>query len=389
MTRTFEVVIVGAGPAGGIAAYHLASAGHAVLIVDREPLPRYKPCGGGVTAKALRELPFPIDGVVEREVCDAEIWFGADRVIHVRGEQIGKMVMRSAFDEYITRMAVEAGAELRDGVRVCGVRSSDGRMIVETEAGNVGARCVIGADGANSVVRKTVGLGGHGAWGVAIEAEIDVAEGVADSQAVVFDFRAVPSGYAYVFPKARHLSVGVYTMLPSLPGLKGHLDNYIWGNPALRDGVVRSVVGHKVPLGRVAGPLQRDGVLLVGDAAGLGEPLWGEGIYYALRSGRVAAEVIGAALQAANHGVPHLARYDERIRRELVADLRYARAFASVFHRFPRGRAASLARDPALAAGMIGILRGECSYQRFVPMVLRRLPGVLVRKLTARTAGPV
>lgn len=385
MNDAFDVVIVGAGPAGAIAAYHLARSGRRVLILERERLPRYKPCGGGVTAKALRELPFPIDAIVEREVCDADIWFGADRVIHVRGEQIGKMVMRAAFDEHIVRRALEAGAELRDGLRVLGVRSSDAHMSVETDAGVVGARCVIGADGANSVVRKTAGLGGHGAWGVAIEAEIDVADEVADSQTVVFDFRAVPSGYAYVFPKARHLSVGVYTMLPALQGLRAHLDAYVSGNAALRGGRVRSIVGHRVPLGRVSGPLQQRGVLLAGDAAGLGEPLWGEGIYYALTSGRIAAETIGAALQAENYGLPDLARYDARIRRELAADLRFAGTFARVFHRFPRGRAASLARDPALAAGMMGILRGECSYRRFMLMVLRRLPALLVKKLTTRS----
>lgn len=385
MSDALEVVVVGAGPAGSIAAYHLARAGRRVLLLEREPLPRYKPCGGGVTVKALRELPYSIDGIVERDVREADIWFGADRVIQVRGEQIGKMVMRSAFDAYLARQAVGAGAELREGVRVRSVRPSPGgQLTVGTDAGALQARCVIGADGANGVVAKSSGLGQGRRWGVAIEAEIDADAGQTPQPLAIFDFRAVPGGYAYVFPKARHYSVGVYTVRPSLPQLRACLDEYIMSTPTLRDGVVRSCVGHKVPLGRVAGPLQRDGVLLVGDAAGLGDPLWGEGIFFALRSGRVAAEVIGAALEQGTTGrAVDLRSYDRRIRHEIAADLRYARAFARLFYRFPRGRAASLARDRVLAEGIMNILRGQCSYRRFIPMVLRRLPGVFLAKLRA------
>ncbi|MEW5984223.1 MAG: NAD(P)/FAD-dependent oxidoreductase [Acidobacteriota bacterium] len=385
MAGSYDVVVAGAGPAGSLAAYHLARAGYCVLLVEREHLPRYKPCGGGVTLKSLRELPFPIDDVVERDVCEAEIRFGADRVIRARGERVGTMVMRSAFDAGLARRAVEAGAELCEGVRVRAVRRpAGGRIAVETTAGEFRARCVIGADGANSVVAMCCGLGQQREWGIAIEAEIDLPLGRTPEPLVVFDFRAVPGGYAYVFPKARHSSVGVYTIRPSLPQLRACLDAYIQGTPALRDGVVRTCVGHKVPLGRVSGPLHRDGVLLAGDAAGLGDPLWGEGIFFALRSGRIAAEVVNAAFERAGAGVvPRLSDYDTRIRRELAGDLRYARAFARFFYRFPRGRAASLARDPLLAQGMMDILRGQCSYRRFVPMVLRRLPALLASRVTA------
>lgn len=385
MSDAFEVVVVGAGPAGGIAAYHLARAGRRVLLLERERLPRYKPCGGGVTLKSLSEMPFPVDEVVERDVREAEIWFGHDRVIRAHGDQIGRMVMRSAFDALIVRQAVRAGAELREGVRVRSVGpSAAGRVTVDTDRGAVHTRCVIGADGASGVGAKSRGLGRTRRWGVAIEAEIDAAPRQEPQPQVVFDFRPVPGGYAYVFPKARHYSVGVYTTRPSLPDLRACLDRYIQDTPTLRDGVVRSCIGHKVPLGRISGPLQRDGVLLAGDAAGLGEPLWGEGIFFALRSGRIAAEVVTAALERSVAGVTlSLSDYDARVRREIGSDLRYARAFARIFYRFPRGRAASLARDPVLAEGMMDILRGRRSYRRFIGLVLRRLPAVLAGKCTA------
>ncbi len=384
MSDVFEVVIVGAGPAGSLAAYHLARAGRRVLLLDRERLPRYKPCGGGVTVKSLSELPFPVDEVVERDVCEAEIWFGNDRVIRAHGDQIGRMVMRSAFDAHLVRQAVGAGAVCREGVRVRSVRPSvAGQVTIDTDEGALDTRCVIGADGANSVVARAVGLDQAIEWGVAIEGEVDPPPGADILPRVVFDFRGVPSGYAYVFPKSGHYSVGVYTMRPALPRLRAYLDRYIQSTPALRNGIVRSCIGHKVPLGRIAGPLQRDGVVLAGDAAGLGDPLWGEGIFFALRSGRIAAEVIDAGLARAGAGsAPRLSDYDARIRLEMGSDLRYARAFARLFYRFPRGRAASLARDPVLAAGMMDILRGRCSYRRFMPMVLRRLPALIAEKLT-------
>lgn len=223
MSDVFEVVIVGAGPAGSLAAYHLARAGRRVLLLDRERLPRYKPCGGGVTVKSLSELPFPVDEVVERDVCEAEIWFGNDRVIRAHGDQIGRMVMRSAFDAHLVRQAVGAGAVCREGVRVRSVRPSvAGQVTIDTDEGALDTRCVIGADGANSVVARAVGLDQAIEWGVAIEGEVDPPPGADILPRVVFDFRGVPSGYAYVFPKSGHYSVGVYTMRPALPRLRAY-----------------------------------------------------------------------------------------------------------------------------------------------------------------------
>jgi geranylgeranyl reductase family protein len=387
-TGTYDAIVVGCGPSGGMAAYHLASAGVSVLLLDREELPRYKPCGGGVTTKALQELPFPIDDVVEREINDAEILFGSPRGMVVHGRQIGKMVMRATFDHYLVRKAVEVGAEVRSGARVRSLRRESDYIVVGTDVCEFRARCVIGADGANGVVAKSLGLGANRAWGVAIEAEVDIDAEIVARQRVVFDFAALPFGYGYVFPKAQHLSVGLYTTLPTLSGLRERLDKYVAGNTVLSRGRIRSVVGHRVPLGRLSRPFHAAGVLLVGDAAGLGDPVWGEGISYALKSSRIAAEVLEPKLRSRSGLVTDLATYSQRITKEVGRELKFARLFAAVLYRLPLRVVEVLVQDRVVAEKMMDVLRGDSGYREYMKKFVGRLPAIVWGRMFAARDRP-
>ncbi len=373
MRRSHEVAIVGCGPAGAILALALARSGRDVLILEKEALPRYKPCGGGVTAKALRLLDFSVDEVVERTVDAAQISFERRRNIPVTGRGLGVMVMRSTFDHFLASKAVAAGATLRDRCPVSAVRSEAGRMIVVTPAGEFASRIVVGADGANSAVARSTATGRGARYGVAIEAEIESPPDVVDAQRVVFDFGAVPGGYAYIFPKKRHLSVGVYTMRARAPDLRARLESFLRDRSGLARFRILSLRGHRVPLGRAARHLHGAGVVLLGDAAGLGDPLWGEGISYAIKSARIAAVTISEGLASVG-GPPALHGHTQTVRREILADLRHARRFALLFHRLPERLRAALVEEPARAGRMMDVLRGNTSYRDYVRAMIFGFP---------------
>jgi geranylgeranyl reductase family protein len=366
----YDVVVVGTGPGGGIAAYELARTGFSVLILERNTLPRYKPCGGGVTTKALRLLDFDVSSIVERNVNQARIWCGSRRYVDVDGRDMGRMFMRSSLDEYIVRRAVQAGASLIETCTVKTIEVETGRSRVRSTCGDFHGRYVIGADGTDGVVSKALGAGPLDC-GVAIEAEIEVAADCVEAERVLFDFGAVEAGYGYVFPKARHLSVGLYSMRPAVAQLRQKLDRYLVSGripPATR---IRSCIGHRVPVGRLRDKLQAYGILLVGDAAGMADPVWGEGIYYALRSGQIAAEEVGRALR---DGKSTPSRYPTILREQLGRNLFWARMVAAVLYRLPERGLVQLVRDERLSGMMMGVLRGDTNYREYVQAVLRGLP---------------
>jgi geranylgeranyl reductase family protein len=375
---TYDVIVVGAGPAGALAAYELARAGCDVLVLDMKKFPRYKPCGGGVTTKALRLLDFSITEVVERQINAATISFWRKRNLMIDGRDVGLLVMRSGLDALIARKASGAGATVIDGNGVVDVVKEGHGFKATTHNGKVfRSRFVIGADGANSIVARAFAMHGGKEFGIAIETEIDAPREMVDNHRVLFDFGAVANGYAYEFPKARHLSVGVYTSLGKLPRLRETLRAYLAKLAAGENWVVRSEVGHLVPLGRDDGTVERSGAMLVGDAAGLGDPLWGEGIYYAMKSGQIAAEVAIDALWR-NTGT---SIYRDRLRMEVLKDLGLARLFARLFYRLPERVFVAVVAEHDLAEQMMGILRGDVTYRQYLSTVLKRLPQVTAQMM--------
>src|SRR5919109_4255490 len=149
----FDVAVVGAGPAGSIAAYRLSRAHARVLLIDKVRFPRDKPCGGGLTMRAVRQLPFSVDPVVEDEITKARCRLKYGPVIERSSEQVlCLMTQRRRLDEFLVQQAVEAGATFRDGVRV--EVASDRELRVDGSRVKVDA--VVGADGANGATAKAL-----------------------------------------------------------------------------------------------------------------------------------------------------------------------------------------------------------------------------------------
>jgi len=306
-----------------------------VLLLERAKLPRHKACGGGLTGNVRRSLDFELGDVVEtciRRV--VHVFKGRFSVLHeLEGLSI-EMVQRPLFDNLLATKAVEAGAILLDETPLKRLVLDHGTKLVETPNGTFQADVVIGADGAASVTARAVGLRPDARQGIAMDAELVVSADAfqAWKRTVIFDFGFVPHGYGWVFPKGTFFSVGVATADERCVNIRAHLDALIRRHDCLSNPLSMTVRAAPLPNWTHDEPLARHGVFLVGDAAGLVDPVSGEGISYAVRSGVIAADFANAWL-AGDHAAD--VGYSEAINHRITRGFVFAKQLASAFFQHP------------------------------------------------------
>jgi geranylgeranyl reductase family protein len=286
----FDVAVVGAGPAGSTTAYRLARARARVLLIDKSRFPRDKPCGGGLTMRAVRQLPFSVEPVVEDRITRARCRLKYGPVLERSSEQVlCLMTQRRRLDEFLVQQAVEAGATFRDGVRVA--IESDRQVRVDGELIQVDA--VVGADGANGATAKSLGLGGAIVNGVALEGNLPYERLPADAWRgmLVLELATVPGGYGWIFPKGDHVNVGVGGWGSEGPRLRDHLRT-LCTHYGIELDELANLRGHRLPMRRPGTVLGSGRALLVGDAAGVLDPVSGDGMYEGFVTARLAAEHI-------------------------------------------------------------------------------------------------
>ncbi len=352
----YDVIVVGAGPAGSTCAYRLASAGAAVLLLDRARFPRDKPCGGGVTGRAARLLPFSIVPVVEDTVTAVRMrlrygnWFERGD-----GEPLVLMTQRLRLDAYLAERAADAGAELRDGVRVTAVAA--GRDGVDVDAGGerLRADAVVGADGVNGICARALELGGNQAVGVALEGNVPYAKlGEGYRGRAVLELGVVPGGYGWVFPKGDHANVGIGGWEREGPGLREHLRALCAVHGVTPDDL-ESVRGYRLPLRSPRSTLARGRAAIVGDAAGLVDPVSGDGMFEAFLSARLASEAVLDLLSGRAEG---LEPYGDRLGGDLGTHLWASWGVKAALDRFPR-TTFRIARSRIVWRTVERLVRGE------------------------------
>ena len=379
----FNAIVVGAGPAGSTAAYHLARAGARVLLLDRARFPRDKPCGGGLTIRAVRQLPVSPEPVVEHVVDRMELRLRYTECFERRSAQpLILMTQRRRLDHFLVEQAAEAGGEVRDGVKVTEIGADDRTAWATVDGRRIEGDTLIGADGANGTSRKALQLGGSYVLGVAFEGNVaygDVSEERYRRIAAI-ELGTIPGGYGWVFPKGDHVNVGVGGWESAAPKLRHHLGELCRAH-GIDEARVGSLRGHRLPLRRPGSIAARGRALLVGDAAGLVDPLSGDGMYEAFVSSRIGADCV---LDLLGGRAASLHPYNERLSRSLGAMIAASWGAKIALDRYPR-LTFTFGRVP-LAWGVITrLLRGEIAS----PAEQRgpaRVPLKLIEAL-ARAAG--
>jgi geranylgeranyl reductase family protein len=369
-----DVLVVGAGPAGSATAIHLARGGARVVLADRARFPRDKPCGGGLTGRALRVIPVDPSPVVERDVdrFELRLRYGATFARTHRVPLI-RMTQRRRLDAFLVEHAQAAGAQVRQGARVTELGADETGVTARVGEVRVRASALVGADGANGIVARSVGLADGIVRGVAMEGNAPLDALAVDQleRTAVIELATLPGGYGWVFPKGDHANLGVGGWGSEGPRLRDHL-----GRLARFHGVdpraLTEVRGHRLPMRRLGTSPSTGRVLLVGDAAGLVDPLSGDGMDEAFTSARLAAEAILAG---------DLERYAGALSAALDHHAAASWAAKRAFDRHPRAVFAA-ARAPGVFGVVAGLLCGDVAH----PSEARGLARPPLR-LIARLAG--
>ncbi|HWO72584.1 MAG TPA: geranylgeranyl reductase family protein [Dehalococcoidia bacterium] len=366
----YDVAVVGAGPSGSTTAYYLARAGARVILLDRAEFPRDKPCGGGVTARAFHRAPVDLSPVVERTVNRVRFSFRLGAFFDYEYPQtLVYMTQRRRLDAYLLEEACRAGAEFRGGSQVRDIEFGDGSVRVAVNGGVCEAAALVGADGANGVVGRLSGLQPVTDPAVALEANFLYGEDGCGGEVpaswrdtLALELGSMPGGYGWSFPKADHLNVGCGGWHSEGGRLRQHLAR-LRGHYGLGQNRMVNVRGHHLPTRDEGKPIVKGRTLLVGDAAGLVDPMSGEGIYAAFVSGELAAARLLRFLDGKERG---LESYETAVERELMPDIRFAKLLRDAYHYTPRPCYFMLRRSELLRRWLCQLITGERTYAGFL-----------------------
>lgn len=364
MKRTYDVIVVGSGPAGACTAWRLAQVGLQVAVLERASLPRYKTCGGGIIGRGLQVLPVDVRHVIEQHCHTAQLNVfpsGLSFSTH-RSFPIVSMTMRDQFDYALLSAAQAAGATLHQRCAVEDVSLQHDAVTVMTTTGDMNAQFVVAADGALSTVARKVGMADGRVLIPALEYEVKIPQDRLDHFRGVarFDFGLLPHGYAWAFPKRQHLSIGVLSMVQRERELKRAIRRYL-DLLGCRDATQIEQHGFVIPIRPRKGPYIDKRVLLVGDAAGFADPVTGEGISFAIRSGLLAAQsLIDSHLEE----VAVCQRYARSLTDTILPELRTGRWLAQLLYDFPRLRSWAFSQQgQRLCEAVTDVMAGTRTYR--------------------------
>jgi geranylgeranyl reductase family protein len=363
--ESYDVVVVGGGPAGSAAAYALASRGRRVCLIDKSNFPREKLCGGLITlrSKKIFESVFARKWKEDLFISSNDIDFYSDGkpLAHTTGYSTLFFTMRVDFDHYLLELARDAGAVLKLDSKISRL-DLDANAVVLESSEQLNFQFLVGADGVNSQVArllfgesfnpKTIGFG--------LEVEVPRERMPTQTDTVEIDFGSARSGYGWTFPKKRTFTLGVGGMHRLNPNLRDSLDRYV-RRKGLDPGEFR-VKGQYIPFGDFRKQPGTGNVLLCGDAAGVVDPITGEGIAYAMQSGNAAATAIVIAQSSAQAGTAQrLYRQEYRNIASSISQANFWRCLIfPAFMRRPFNWA--FADAGTLQRGYLDILAGEHDY---------------------------
>jgi len=377
----YDVIVVGAGPAGSTTARECAERGLSVLLLEKASFPRDKPCGGGVSVRAARLLPFDLAPVVERTAYGVRFSLRQSRGFsRLSPQPLTFLTQRAALDALLATRAVRSGATLRERAPVQTIERHATHVVVRAGGQAFEGCTLVAADGANGPTARLAGIPVARRMGIAYEANVTPRGGLAPQwqTTIGLDLGSPRGGYGWIFPRGDHVNIGVGGWLHTAASLRTLLDRLIrfYGfDPS----TVWGVRGYHLPMRRPDAPLVDRNVLLVGDAAGLLDPLTGEGIHAAISSGRTAARHLAAYLDGR---ATDLQGYAREMAADLLPDLQVASRLHATIDRAPGAFLASVRYVPRAWNLVCRILRGDQTYVG----VVRRMGWLLAARRYLRSS---
>ncbi len=388
----YDVAIIGAGPAGSTAAKFLAEKDLKIILIDKSKFPRDKPCAGGLPSRVFKRFPYiKNNGLIESYsyggyALSPSLKYKAE--VKQKDPVVG-MVLRKKFDMSLVQFAVNKGAKLLDGNAVNDLKISDDKVKINLDDNTlIESKIVVGADGVWSVVSKKAGLmNSNRPYGMCIfneykldEDEIEDLYGKERMCYLHLKFKDI-FGYGWVFPKKQHVNIGVGMLLPKKylnEQKRNILDVYkdYFGN--LKE---NKIIPDNLKIGKCCGgalpfaPLDKtysNRILVVGDAAGFINPLTGEGIYYAMSSGEIAAKVISNSLEANNSGGEYLSKYQDIWKEDFGKDLKLFHSAINYVKTSSEEIVRLASKDKKLAEIILGMLHGSLSVSKCQGKLARR-----------------
>ncbi len=360
MDRNYQVIIVGAGPAGATLAYELATRGIEVLVLEKARLPRFKSCAGGLTVKATELLGTNGFNVIENVITGATVTFKGKNPFHGHSDvPIMYTVTRENFDHALVKRAQTAGAEIIQGEEAQTVRINSRNVEVSTKTGDYQGEFIVGADGATSRVARAMGIPRSDFTIFGFSCEVEVGQEDMDrwKSQIGIDLGRV-QGYGWVFPKADHLSIGIACPVEKAKRLKRTFHEYL-DSLDFEQAVITRWSGGLLPVFSNQSTVSRGRALLLGDAAGLADPLSGEGIYNAILSAQISAKTIEKAL---SNSKPVLDDYNDAIAETITPQMKVAYVFSKVLSRIPAMLFKVVNQDERVWMACCKMLRGEMDY---------------------------
>ena len=344
--NSFDVIVIGAGPAGSTAAYILATNGFKVLIIDKATFPRDKLCGGLLTLKSIRLLEdifsTPVDFLKSRQVITHQsssykVGCSSGAFVQGRLDDPFHFVQRKTYDQYWLKKARAAGVEFKAGEKI--VALDPARKQVRTESGRrFVANFILAADGALSRTRRLLSTKGviEPDWKSELATTLEVLipnhrfSRLPDYPAIYYGY--IPWGYAWSFPGNQYRILGIAALNRKAGKLLNDGFKTFLAHFHLTGRDIPAPSSCPLPYGNY---LTRPGygrVMLLGDACGLADPLLGEGIYYAHKSACLAARAV-----MKSYGEPQdvLTRYSRYLSREIIAELKYIRLARQIIFSLP------------------------------------------------------
>ncbi len=381
----YDVIVIGGGPSGSNAARKAAELGLDVILYDKKKFPRVKPCGGALSLRTYNIVGENAKSKVNSRI-DGAVVFSPKKLRVEHWEHYGYMVVRKEFDHAMLNDAKAAGAKIVEECPIISYKQFKDHVEVETCNGVESAKYLIVARGVRPLPHEDVS---QRRWtkqmlAQTFESETKVSKDISDSivdgkHPLMIYFGVVETGYGWLFPKDGYLNIGVgLSVSPNIRAIDVYNDfvKYLYESGTIPEDVKLSKpLSHPIPFNKPLEPTVIDRVLYVGDAAGFVSPVTGEGMFYAVTSGLVAAEAIKKSIETGEMpGTYYVPAWREAFGDDLIKYGLYIRDF--VYKSISQQeRLIRLAHsDPKLMKIVSDMIMGKITYEEAKRKVLRRIP---------------